>query len=355
MGLEKEVVYFGNELGTPSFNLYDRMLSSDRVHGVYLPTLDVEMAFQAGGGTKFLGLKMGDRVLIASSARPLKMSLEEYKSFARRLSALNSEGKPMYLSMYFSKPSTIVLLLEKLSLELEEAVAGVEINLVPLYATPGEVEREKLVLKIAEAAREARSGLRVVARIPYCIAYCEGLARELLKSFEAVTISLHPLLEVGGVSYFLHSPLSSKIALEGLRLAAGEVLDEFRDSIEVSTDVLDYREAIDLSRRFSAVHLDLNLVLGDGAIAAVSEPSFDIRRPPEIPRPQEELEIRVSRDLCDKCDEYYPCRYLCPENAIEVGWDGYPKILVDRCTACGLCLAACPKGALELVRIIRPS
>jgi len=192
MDLGSGRVYFGNELNLASFGVYDRMLSSDRVGGVFLPTLDVEMELQTKGLSRFVKLRLGDRVLVCSSARPIKMGLEEYKSFARRLSALNSGEKPIYLSMYFAKPSTTLLLLEKLAPEMEREIAGVEVNFIPLYTTRSAGERDRSILKAAEAARELKLDLELVAKIPYYAAFCGDELSELLKSFDSVVVSLHP-------------------------------------------------------------------------------------------------------------------------------------------------------------------
>ena len=43
------------------------------------------------------------------------------------------------------------------------------------------------------------------------------------------------------------------------------------------------------------------------------------------------------------------CVKVCPFDAIYMGEDGLPHVVEDKCTACGLCVEACPRGIIELV------
>jgi Na+-translocating ferredoxin:NAD+ oxidoreductase RNF subunit RnfB len=54
---------------------------------------------------------------------------------------------------------------------------------------------------------------------------------------------------------------------------------------------------------------------------------------------------------CDYgCLGYGTCMRACPFDAITMGPDNLPIIHPDKCTACGKCVAACPKQVIELAR-----
>lgn len=58
--------------------------------------------------------------------------------------------------------------------------------------------------------------------------------------------------------------------------------------------------------------------------------------------------------LCDfGCIGFGDCEVACPFDAIHVGSDGIPHVSYDKCTGCGLCVAACPNILLELVPVDR--
>ncbi len=43
------------------------------------------------------------------------------------------------------------------------------------------------------------------------------------------------------------------------------------------------------------------------------------------------------------------CEHLCPFDAIHVNEQGVAQVDIEKCTACGVCVAACPKDVIELV------
>jgi electron transport complex protein RnfB len=49
------------------------------------------------------------------------------------------------------------------------------------------------------------------------------------------------------------------------------------------------------------------------------------------------------------CLTYATCAKACPFDAIVMTGDGYPKVLGDKCTACGVCVHVCPKGLYSLI------
>jgi len=48
------------------------------------------------------------------------------------------------------------------------------------------------------------------------------------------------------------------------------------------------------------------------------------------------------------CIGLWTCERACPFDAIVMNDKGLPYVLEERCTACGLCIDACPKGLFEL-------
>ena len=49
------------------------------------------------------------------------------------------------------------------------------------------------------------------------------------------------------------------------------------------------------------------------------------------------------------CLGFGDCEPVCPFDAIQVGPDGLPHVIEEKCTACGLCVEACPRKIIELV------
>ncbi|RJP29648.1 MAG: RnfABCDGE type electron transport complex subunit B [Candidatus Omnitrophota bacterium] len=51
------------------------------------------------------------------------------------------------------------------------------------------------------------------------------------------------------------------------------------------------------------------------------------------------------------CIGYGTCAKVCPFGAIEMSTEDLPVVNEDKCTACGKCVAACPKGLFSLVSV----
>ncbi|MFH1683547.1 MAG: RnfABCDGE type electron transport complex subunit B [Candidatus Margulisiibacteriota bacterium] len=49
------------------------------------------------------------------------------------------------------------------------------------------------------------------------------------------------------------------------------------------------------------------------------------------------------------CLGFGDCVTVCPFDAIYMGEDKLPKVVEEKCTACGLCIEACPRNIIELV------
>ncbi|HDP99356.1 MAG TPA: Fe-S cluster domain-containing protein [bacterium] len=45
------------------------------------------------------------------------------------------------------------------------------------------------------------------------------------------------------------------------------------------------------------------------------------------------------------------CVRACPFDAMEMGEDGLPIVLEDKCTACGICVSTCPRGIMALIPV----
>lgn len=54
------------------------------------------------------------------------------------------------------------------------------------------------------------------------------------------------------------------------------------------------------------------------------------------------------------CLGFGDCERICPFDAIHIGDNGLPKIDIEKCTGCGLCVKTCPKGILTLLPVNIP-
>lgn len=55
---------------------------------------------------------------------------------------------------------------------------------------------------------------------------------------------------------------------------------------------------------------------------------------------------------CDYgCLGFGDCATDCPFDALHMGKDNLPKVDREKCTACGICIAACPRGIMRLVPV----
>ena len=49
------------------------------------------------------------------------------------------------------------------------------------------------------------------------------------------------------------------------------------------------------------------------------------------------------------------CVEVCPFDALSMGEDGLPVVDWERCTACGICVKACPRGVIRILEADRPT
>jgi 2-oxoacid:acceptor oxidoreductase gamma subunit (pyruvate/2-ketoisovalerate family)/2-oxoacid:acceptor oxidoreductase delta subunit (pyruvate/2-ketoisovalerate family) len=54
----------------------------------------------------------------------------------------------------------------------------------------------------------------------------------------------------------------------------------------------------------------------------------------------------IHLERCTKCNF---CWKFCPDDAIEIEANGFPKIRLDYCKGCGICAAECPPKTIEMV------
>ena len=59
-----------------------------------------------------------------------------------------------------------------------------------------------------------------------------------------------------------------------------------------------------------------------------------------------ELKASVNRNLCDLCGDCFTLKC----NAITIDEQGYPRIKADECIGCGICVSACSRSAITLLK-----
>ncbi len=95
----------------------------------------------------------------------------------------------------------------------------------------------------------------------------------------------------------------------------------------------------------------------EGPSAAPAHP-----RPPPVPIPEGPIAFLSSestptaawrtftpvihRERCTRCNF---CWKFCPDDAIELGADGFPRLRAAFCKGCGICAAECPPKTIEMV------
>lgn len=61
---------------------------------------------------------------------------------------------------------------------------------------------------------------------------------------------------------------------------------------------------------------------------------------------------RIFRPVLDvqKCTKCYLCWKFCPDMAVDIDEEGWPRMNYELCKGCGICVNECRPGALEMVR-----
>jgi len=55
----------------------------------------------------------------------------------------------------------------------------------------------------------------------------------------------------------------------------------------------------------------------------------------------------IDYERCNRC--WWVCSTFCPDGAIKVGEEGYPRIDYDHCKGCLICVAQCPPHAIAAI------
>jgi len=85
--------------------------------------------------------------------------------------------------------------------------------------------------------------------------------------------------------------------------------------------------------------------------ADVDTPSLKLLLPIKRDVYREDIEISTKAVIDEsKCTKCLKCLEYCSYGAIEVGLDGYPKVIRYMCEGCGVCKLVCPSGAVKLVK-----
>jgi 2-oxoacid:acceptor oxidoreductase delta subunit (pyruvate/2-ketoisovalerate family) len=58
------------------------------------------------------------------------------------------------------------------------------------------------------------------------------------------------------------------------------------------------------------------------------------------------LRPEIGLERCTKCNF---CWKYCPDVAIVLGPDGYPRVLEEHCKGCGICAEVCPPKTIAMV------
>lgn len=61
-----------------------------------------------------------------------------------------------------------------------------------------------------------------------------------------------------------------------------------------------------------------------------------------------------SKNCAYGCLGFGDCVSVCTFSAIIMGEDGLPKVIENKCTSCGKCVSACPRGIIEIHPVSQP-
>ncbi len=175
---------------------------------------------------------------------------------------------------------------------------------------------------LSPASIETRAGRHVGA-------LCVGAAARLLGILDISSVEAGIRDELSGLKTDV---IDSNIAV------ARQAFAYFADADGVvkeggSLGLMDYPTAdwVDLraeegARAAPAIHEGLTSVLVKTGLWRTARPVIDYQR-------------------CNKC--HWVCSNYCPDNAISVDADGFPRIDLDHCKGCLICVAQCPPHAIE--------
>ncbi len=341
---------FGNEVNVWSRKLFLKILANPEVSTIFLPSITLDTDLLAKTQEHYLKIEVNGVTLFGTCVSPRLISLEELKRCMREIKRLYSD-KEVIVSLTYYKASSLPLIIEKIEDVLEE-IDGLEINLIPPFYRFRREERELLLLKTAEALRvmERSQAFDVYVKVPFI-----GVQDRHIKSLadgevKCIILSMHRIVLYKNSLYAVHSPYLARVLLDYVPLVF-DLTKDYKNRLGISADFPAVEHVHELLNKYRVLQLDFNLL--DKDIFAVSAEGVEEKRRPVSLR-KREFKASIDFSKCNQCEDKLLCVKICPEEAIKLKGEDYPMVDYAKCSACGLCMAICPKNAVHWVRVISP-